>query len=508
MKTNRTLGIIYLILGAIMLIIGFSTPSVIDEFNIYWMVTACLIIPGALISAGSYTGNSAVYLARIVVGSLFVVSGLIKANDAMGFAFKLEEYFDPNSLGAFWAQFHDWAIPIAIFVAGLETMLGLAVLMGIKPRLTNWILLAMTIFFGWLTWFTASCNDSQMAAMAAGESFDRVCVTDCGCFGDALRGSVGRSLTPWESFYKDLALFFLVLILVVRQNLVRRRDTFIIFPISLLCIVLFGGWLFGWMFPTWFTLFAMLLYYLITGKVKKDSTRTLLLICSILVLSFAFVFYTYTHLPIKDYRPYAVGKNIKQQMMSAEELGLQPTVYATVYVLENVETTETKTINSKEYLEQEIWKDKSWKIVHSSDEPIVIQRGYEPPIATFSITDNEGFEAGEAILNIPNYVFMLVEYDLEKANKEVQDELNTFAMNSEAAGYGFFAVSSTGGDYKRDFIQKYQIPYDIYSADGIFLKTIIRSNPGLLLLKDGTVVMKWHYNDIPEFQEVLKNYLN
>src|SRR5690606_35624169 len=113
----------------------------------------------------------AVYIARIVVGSLFVVSGLIKANDTVGFGIKLQEYFDENALGSFWANFHDWAFELAIFIAVVEVILGIAVLLGARVKLTVFSLLAMTIFFGWLTYFTASCNDAQMAAMTSGAAF-------------------------------------------------------------------------------------------------------------------------------------------------------------------------------------------------------------------------------------------------------------------------------------------------------------------------------------------------
>src|SRR5690554_2331558 len=405
MSKSRILGIALLAASVIMVVIGFVKPDAVDAFNIFWMATAAALIPGVLLLANKEV--AATYLARIVTGSVFVVSGLIKANDTIGFGIKLEEYFDVNALGAFWASFHGVALPISFFVSGIEVLLGLALLFGAQARLVSFALLGMTVFFGWLTYYTASCNGAQMAAMAAGESFSRVCVTDCGCFGDALRGSVGRSLTPWESFYKDLGLFFLTLVVLLYSGSIKlnkRQDNLIILPFSLIIILLFGGWLFGWMLPTYFFVVSTIIFILINSGVKgTESKRSWILAGVLAVLTYAFAFYTYTYLPIKDYRPYAVGKNIKEQMKSADELGVPGTIYANVYLLENSETGEKKTMNSNIYLEQELWKDETWKIASTLPEPVVVQSGYEPPIATFVVMDADDNDVSDEILNNPDY---------------------------------------------------------------------------------------------------------
>ena len=151
--SNRVLGLFLLAAGLFLIVLGIANPEAVDEFNVYWIATVLAIVPGLLITAKK--PEAATYFSRIVVGSIFIVSGLIKANDTVGFGIKLEEYFDENALGAFWAIFHDYALAIAIFVSGIEVLLGLAMLFGAAARLVSFTLLGMTLFFGWLTYFTA-----------------------------------------------------------------------------------------------------------------------------------------------------------------------------------------------------------------------------------------------------------------------------------------------------------------------------------------------------------------
>ncbi len=510
MTKSKILGLALTLLAVIMLIVGFTSETAVDEFNIFWMAMVMALISGVLLSMGKV--KAAVTYARIIVGGVFVVSGLIKANDTMGFGFKLEEYFDENALGAFWAYFHDYSLGLAIFISGIEVLLGLAVLYGAKARLVSITLLGMTVFFGWLTLFTAQCNDAQMAAMAAGESFDKVCVTDCGCFGDALRGSVGRSLTPWESFYKDLGLFFLTLVILFQSKSITvntKSEDMVILPGALIVMLGFGGWLFGWMFPTWFFIVSTVIYLGLKRVSSIQKHYEWVLAGSLAIITYAFAFYTYTHLPIKDYRPYATGKDINDQMKSAEELGLEPTVYANVYKMKNKVTGEMMTMNSQDYLAQKFWENKDWEIESTLPDPIVITRGYEPPIATFTVTDENGSDIGYDILHETEYTFMVVMYDIDKsAQGSIPTELSELTKQAESAGIMSFGVSSSPYEAVEEYKHKYQLAFPIYTADEIFLKTIVRSNPGIVLMKEGKVMGKWHGNDLPSFAEISATYLN
>jgi hypothetical protein len=195
-------------------------------------------------------------------------------------------------------------------------------------------------------------------------------------------------------------------------------------------------------------------------------------------------------------------------MKSAEELGVEPTQYANVYKLKNSETGEEMTMNSNEYLEQEIWKDKSWEITYTSPEPVVIERGYEPPIATFNVMDEDNYDIGDELLNDENYSFMVVMYDVEKADEGNLEALKELSAKAEEAGYHFYALTSSSYDTYESFRHEHGLAFPFYTGDEIFLKTIIRANPGMLLLKNGEILEKWHGNNLPEYEEVEADFLN
>ena len=128
--------------------------------------------------------NLVATIVRFLVGGLFIFSGLIKINDPVGTAIKMEEYFEVFStdFGSFFHAFVPYALPIAIFLCVLEVVLGLAIILNYRTNISIIVLLLLLAFFTFLTFYSAYFNK----------------VTDCGCFGDAIK------LTPWQSFYKDI----------------------------------------------------------------------------------------------------------------------------------------------------------------------------------------------------------------------------------------------------------------------------------------------------------------
>lgn len=140
-------------------------------------------------------------LSRVLVGILFIFSGLIKINDPVGTAIKLEEYFEvfATDISSFFLVFVPYALFLAVLLSVLEVVLGLAILIWYRSRTTIWILLLMIIFFTFLTFYSAYFNK----------------VTDCGCFGDAIK------LTPWQSFIKDILLLLLILVLFFNKNIFK-----------------------------------------------------------------------------------------------------------------------------------------------------------------------------------------------------------------------------------------------------------------------------------------------
>ena len=380
---SKIIGVIYLLIGFYMLVMGMNGKGIFiedlkDKFGLFYIGAFSSLILGALCFVADGLKRAS-YLSRIVVGSLFLVSGLIKANDSLGFSFKLEEYFDPSALD--WSFFHDhhWSIPLAILISAGEVILGLAVLFGGFIRISSWALLGMTLFFAWLTYFTANCNDAQLIALASGEEFGHTCVTDCGCFGDALKGSVGRSLNPWESFYKDITLLFFVMIIFVQQRKIKfnqRKEDLIILPAALLFVVLVGGWLFNWWFPLLFLLICTGAYLLVK-KIILSNIQVLVTAIIICLFSLSFVSYTYTYLPIKDYRGYAIGNDLNEKKND----GIAQ-INNNLYSYKHKETGEVLEIFQEEYLKR--WKEIGENYDWISTEEIVVLEGRPASIQDFA----------------------------------------------------------------------------------------------------------------------------
>ncbi len=421
-------------------------------------------------------------VSRILVGSLFIVSGLIKANDTLGFSYKLVEYFEPAVLNLEFLI--PVALPLAFLICVVEVVLGATVLFGYRPKLTAWLLLGMIVFFTFLTFYSAYFNK----------------VTDCGCFGDAIK------LTPWQSFYKDVALLFFILIIFIKRGNIQENTPVqdkIILPISLLLIVLFSTAMLGWSFPWIFTIIMFLGVAAIKYGLKASTDWAH--IGWIKLITIAFAAHTLYYLPIKDFRPYAVGKSIPEGMKSAEELGLEAPEYATNYILKNKTSGEEKEVRSDVYMKNKMWDQ--WDYVESVGQPFKVKDGYEPPIHDFGIMSTDGEERTWDILEHPKPVFLVIAYDLAKTSESGIEELKALAQQAKQQGMPFYGLSASGLEEVSSFKVNNALNFDFLSADGIVLKTIVRSNPGLLILDQGVIKGKWPNTDLPSFEEA-KEALN
>jgi hypothetical protein len=137
----------------------------------------------------------------------------------------------------------------------------------------------------------------------------------------------------------------------------------------------------------------------------------------------------------------------------------------------------------------------------------VVQEGTKPAIHDFSLTDGGGSDYTEDLLKNQDYNFMLVSYDLAKADKGVQPAINEFAMKCERDHIKFIGITATAPSQTDQLRHEMQSPYDFFFCDATALKTIIRSNPGLVLLKKGTVISMWHYNDFPKYDQIKSQIL-
>jgi uncharacterized membrane protein YphA (DoxX/SURF4 family) len=626
---SKKLGFISQLMGAIYILLSFyfvssasNDPTPVDEFNIYWMFTlsamslggflvvtnsenkiihwgtrgilafsvlfpaylvltkdlgAAFYFPWAFIIVAIITlvkphildhKKSVIFIARVFVGSLFIVSGLIKANDPLGFSYKLEDYFTETALGSsslgpdFWTFFYDWSLFLAIFISAIEVLLGLAVLIGGKAKLTAWTLLSMALFFAWLTWFTATCMDDQKAfgekhmegAIKIDEKFNpqlekiakdyegyyeyigdsddnfspeelviikeirakvakideqkakeeiklgewkRTCVDDCGCFGDAMKGSVGRSLTPWESFYKDICLLFFVIILLLHAGEIKLnsvKEDITILPVSLLIIAMFSGGLFDWMFPFYFAFAAILIYWLLKKypikKIGAEWTNAI----GLFILCLGFTIYCLWYLPIKDFRPYAIGNNLIEQRTS-----VQPELKF-YYTLKDKKTGEEKEFDHW----PENW-DQNYDYVSSRNE--VIKEGVDAPAKDFSITDiSTGLDITDSVLAMEN-VFIMVAYDLKHADANAMAQANEIAESAKKDGILFICLTASSAKIQDSVIKQLKPNFKFYTADEKVQKTIIRSNPGLLLIQKAVVMDMWPAASFPVYEDVKNDYI-
>lgn len=269
-------------------------------------------------------------------------------------------------------------------------------------------------------------------------------VTDCGCFGDAI------PLTPWGSFTKDIVLLAFILILFAGKKYINAISSQVVSLGILVVSVILCSWM---------------------------------------------GYHVLNHLPFKDFRPYAEGLSIVDGMKQAEELGLEPPQYDVIYTLKN-EAGEVIEINSTQYLEEKWWEKKDWVLQEDLSKSIKVKDGYEPPVHDFSIVTEYG-DVTDSVLSADNYV-LIISYRLDKSDKAAFKSIAKTAWELEEASIPVIALTSTSGQEVEDLRHDIQAPFEFANTDQTTLKTIIRSNPGIVWLKEGRVHKKWHFNDLPD----------
>lgn len=439
-----------------------------------------------------------VLFCRLIVGSLFIVSGLIKANDPLGFSYKLEEYFAESALNL--PGFAPFALALAILACLAEVVLGFAVLFGGRLKLASIALFVLTVFFGWLTLYTATCDPHgtyNVVVNGVSEERSVTCVTDCGCFGDAMKGSVGRSLTPWESFYKDAILFVLLLPILFtalrcKESLWNSKaDDMILLPGGLLLVAVWS-WIFTWWGPVWFTLVGFLGYAILKRRVPgvKAEWATAGWIA---VITFAFTWWCYSHLPVRDYRPYAEGRSISEQKAEAK-----PPVNRVFLSYRNTLTGEVKEYDTSGPYP---WNDSTYVMVENSNRVVEVEPGVESQVQDFRLTDSEGYELTNDILGEANPVLLVLCYNVKKTDTGNMPAIARLAADAEAAGWTVYGMSANGWDDINQFKHEHQLAIAFTQGDEKVIKTMARANPGLLLLKQGRVVGIWNGNQAPTLEE-------
>ncbi len=353
-------------------------------------------------------------IVRILVAGTFIFSGFVKLVDPLGSAYKFGDYFASDVLNLEFLI--PYALPLSILLILIEIMLGVMLLLGLKPKLTLWSLFFLTLFFLFLTWYSAY--------------FDKV--NDCGCFGDALQ------LSPWETFYKNVVLIVLIIFL-----LFRVYDIQPIFSESF---------------------------------VEKVSF-------TLLIIFIAISFYVLRHLPVIDFRPYAIGNNIPEGMLIPEDA--QESVYEDLWIYnidgkDQMFTTEEKPWN----IDGATFVDRKTKI---------IEEGYEPPIHDFTMESN-GEDIKEQLLQ-EEKLMLVVMYNMNKTNKKGLSKLKKVTDKALQNGYHVYGFSASSEEDFYKIKNEYNFDFDLLFCDETTLKTIIRANPGIVILNKGTITGKWNWRD-------------
>lgn len=473
------------------------------------------------------TRNTLVTFFQHFCGVWFIFSGLVKAVDPIGTAYKMEDYFAAfaqtaegltnvlKNVAPVFPLLAKYSLGFSIFMIVLELILGVMLIVGNNRRTTAWLFFIVMIFFTALTGFTfltgyvpAEANFFDFAKWGPYIK-TQMRVTDCGCFGDFIK------LDPKISFFKDVALMVPTLI-----------------------------FLFGWrsMHQLW-----------------GSGTRRLVVTASVLASLLFCIRNAYMNLPWVDFRPFKVGTNVREQY----ELEKSAQVDILGWILENDSTKQVV-----KYMEPEAGKityyktypkNQGWKVKDQIQTDWYVEKeGKRMPItktkvSEFAVENGDNGEVTDELLSEKGYSMMIVAYKLKGEKKlesiTVQDTsfvtdtirvgkdsmryerriasltprtiekesfmptaeyadfyrngVNPLAEAAQKAGWKVYAITTIGdAAVSSDFRQKIGAAYPFYKADDKLLKTIIRANPGVVIMKDGVVTAMYHHNHLPKFEEI------
>lgn len=352
---------------------------------------------------------------RYIIAIIFIISGFVKAVDVKGFSFKLEEYFSPDVFNLPFLE--NYTLAFAAYVVALELILGLMLLLNIKLKKTLTSLIILCVFFAFLTFYSAYFNK----------------VTDCGCFGDAIK------FTPWQSFWKDMALLFG---LVILWFLNKKADT-------------------------------------LTNE--KGSLKMPFLWLGIFASAYI-IYHGIAHEPLIDFRDYKIGTDLN---LEKQKIAANPSEYKTSYTLKNTKTSEEKVVGQDEYVKnQEYWKEGTpWQIQSGKEVSVLVKQGYQSSIDHFKLENANKNDVTDQILHLPK-VYLIFSY--KPTSIDMKDSRNIAKFKN----------------YKNAFVvtTSYDINFDLktYTMDGTAIKTIARSNPFVLVLENGKIVEKKSLEDFLE----------
>ncbi len=357
-----------------------------------------------------------VNICRMAIAVVFILSGYVKAIDPIGTQYKIQDYLE--ALGMV-GMVPDWiTLSTSVILSATEFILGVMLFFAIGRHIASKVTVAFMTVMTLITLWLVVANP----------------ISDCGCFGDAIR------LTNGETFAKNVVLLAISILLAWRPTLMvrflSRDNSAIVFDYSILFIL--GTSLYS-------------LYFL----------------------------------PQFDFRPYKIGANIKAGMDIPE--GAEQPEFATTFIMKKDGVTKEFSL--------EDYPDSTWEFVDSKT--VKTKEGYIPPIHDFSIQTLQGDDITDEVLDRKGYTFLLISPQLEQADDSNFGQIDQIYEYAEDHGYPFYCLTASNGKAIDRWQDMTGAEYQFCNTDATTLKTIIRSNPGLLLLKDGTIIQKWSHNALP-----------
>ena len=355
-------------------------------------------------------------IARTLLAITFLFSGFVKAVDPLGTVYKIEDYL--KAFGGWCNELLPLAGTAAVCLILAEWLLGWAMLLNIRTRLTGWLALLFYLVMTPLTLWIALNNP----------------ISDCGCFGDAL------VLTNWQTFWKNVVLLLLVLILLVCRKAIPQ---------------LWSWW------------------------------AEIVIACLALVSGGLIMYYSYTHLPPMDFRPYKVGNHIPTLMEIPDDA--EADVYETtlIYSKDGVEQAFT--------LENYPKNDPEWTFVDQRS--VLVKKGYEAPIHDFEILTMDYEDITYDILESEVPVTLITMYDLKKTDRKQLGKIELLYYACQARGEQCYLL--TGSGEEDIYLFGEELGWDVdtierafCSIDPVTLKTIVRANPGMFVVQNGTIIKK------------------
>jgi uncharacterized membrane protein YphA (DoxX/SURF4 family) len=374
-----------------------------------------------------------VNVCRIIVGLLFIFSGLIKANDPLGLAYKMEEFFEiwnaslaggsfflKDALISLFDFLHHHSLFLAVVMIAFEIIAGAALLLGWQMKLFVWLLLLLTLFFTFLTGY----------AYLSGK------FKNCGCFGDCI------PITPLTSFLKDVVLTVLIVFLFLRRK---------------------------WIQP------------LFNKKV------TLGLMAIVILLSFGMQWYTLNYLPVFDCLPYKKGKNITEQMKMPANAIPDSTVITFVYEKQGRQVEFTADKFPADFDSTYIFKSRYDKVIRPG-------KNNEPPIKGFVLNGVSGVDSAAVVLSQP-YAVLLYFIDFSTSASKWREDFADLYKKAGEKNVPVYVVTARMSEAVNVFNDPAFAGIQVFSCDNTAIKTAARTNPSVYLLKQGTIMDKWSYRE-------------